>query len=162
MNFRRTGTAICAVAIAYASAAQAGDEPQFQTAPDWVEIAQLDAVEVDETKDLAIYDQQTRIEEGERWDYHDRVYRISAATDLSRAGTLTFQWLPDKGDLIVHEISILRDGEVVSTLRPKADLGIEAFQHVHNAVGVVTGGQLYVLCYGWNPGCYAVLELVVD
>ncbi|QDT67984.1 NHL repeat protein [Planctomycetes bacterium MalM25] len=59
-------------------------------------------------------------------------------------------------------VQILRDGEVVSTLDLKNDLGLDQFRHVHNAAGVVRDGKLYVLCYGWNPGCYAVLEHVVE
>ena len=59
-------------------------------------------------------------------------------------------------------VQLLRDGQVVSTLRPKVDLGVEEFQHIHNAVGVVVDGRLYVVCYGWNPGCYAVLEHVAE
>ncbi|TWT96187.1 hypothetical protein Pla108_32750 [Botrimarina colliarenosi] len=59
-------------------------------------------------------------------------------------------------------VQILRDGKVVSTLKPKIDLGIELFQHIHNAAGVVVDGKLFVLCYGWNPGCYAVLEHVTE
>ena len=70
------------------------------------------------------------------------------------AGCLTG---PDKG-----VVQILRDGEVVSTLKPKLDLGLSQFEHIHNAAGVVVGGKLYVLCYGWNPGCYAVLEHVKE
>ncbi|MEO1495669.1 MAG: hypothetical protein AAFV43_00805 [Planctomycetota bacterium] len=57
-------------------------------------------------------------------------------------------------------VQIVQDGEVVSTLRPKADLSLDAFEHIHNAVGVVVDEKLFVLCYGWNPGCYAVLEHV--
>jgi sugar lactone lactonase YvrE len=59
-------------------------------------------------------------------------------------------------------VAILRDGKVVSTLKPKVDLGIEEFQHIHNAAGVVVDGKLFVLCYGWNPGCYAVLEHIAE
>lgn len=59
-------------------------------------------------------------------------------------------------------VQLLRDGKVVSTLKPKVDLGIEEFQHIHNAAGVVVDGKLFVLCYGWNPGCYAVLEHVAE
>lgn len=59
-------------------------------------------------------------------------------------------------------VQLVRDGAVVSTIRPKVDLGLEAFEHIHNAVGVVREGKLYLLCYGWNPGCFAVLEHVVD
>ena len=59
-------------------------------------------------------------------------------------------------------VKILRDGKVVSTLKPKKDLGLNRFKHVHNAAGVIVQGKLYILCYGWNPGCYAVLEHIVD
>lgn len=62
----------------------------------------------------------------------------------------------------VGVVQILRDGEVVSTLNLKEDLGLDQFQHVHNAIGVVFEGKLFVLCYGWNPGCYAVLEHVAE
>ena len=60
---------------------------------------------------------------------------------------------------VVH---LLQDEEIVSTLRPKLDLGLNLFDHVHNAIGVVVDGKLYILCYGWNPGCYAVLEHVKE
>ena len=73
---------------------------------------------------------------------------------LMIAGCLTG---PDKG-----VVQILRDGKVVSTLKPKLDLGLEQFNHVHNAAGVVVNGKLFILCYGWNPGCYAVLEHITQ
>ena len=50
---------------------------------------------------------------------------------------------------------------VVSTLQLKKELGLEAFEHIHNAAGIVVDGKLYILCYGWNPGCYAVLEHIL-
>lgn len=59
-------------------------------------------------------------------------------------------------------VKILKDGQVVSTLKPKKDLGLNQFKHVHNAAGVTVDGKLYVLIYGWNPGCYAVLEHITD
>ena len=58
---------------------------------------------------------------------------------------------------VVH---LIRGREIVSTLRPKLDLGLDEFEHIHNAAGLVVDGRLFVLCYGWNPGCYAVLEAV--
>ncbi|MEO0529762.1 MAG: hypothetical protein AAF266_04200 [Planctomycetota bacterium] len=59
-------------------------------------------------------------------------------------------------------VQVMRDGEVVSTLSPKSDLGLDQFEHIHNAIGVVVDEKLFVLCYGWNPGCYAVLEHVTE
>jgi hypothetical protein len=48
--------------------------------------------------------------------------------------------------------------EVLSTIRPKEDLGIEQVQHLHNVVWHVYNSQLYIVCQSWNPGHYFVLE----
>lgn len=48
--------------------------------------------------------------------------------------------------------------EVLSTIRPKEDLGIEPVQHLHNVVWHVHNRQLYLICQSWNPGLYFVLE----
>jgi hypothetical protein len=50
--------------------------------------------------------------------------------------------------------------EVLSTIRPKEDLGIEPVQHLHNVVWHVNGGKLYLVCQSWNPGLYFVLEKI--
>lgn len=57
-------------------------------------------------------------------------------------------------------VKIVRDGKVVSTLRPKLDLGIQEVDYIHDAVAVVIDNKLYVVCYGYNPGCFVVLEHV--
>lgn len=48
--------------------------------------------------------------------------------------------------------------EVLSTIRPKEDLGIEEVQHLHNVVWHAHSGKLYLVCQSWNPGLYFVLE----
>jgi hypothetical protein len=50
--------------------------------------------------------------------------------------------------------------EVLSTIRPKEELGIEQVQHLHNVVWHVRDGKLYLICQAWNPGLYFVLERV--
>lgn len=50
--------------------------------------------------------------------------------------------------------------QVLSTLRPKEDLGIEPALHIHNVIGHVHQGQLFLVCQSWNPGHYFVLERV--
>lgn len=55
---------------------------------------------------------------------------------------------------------ILRDGEVVSTIMPKHELGLERFQHIHNGVIVNRNGRWYVILQAWNPGDFVVLEQV--
>jgi len=57
-------------------------------------------------------------------------------------------------------IYILKDGEVVSKLMPKEDLGMDTFDHIHDAVITKRGGKLYVIAQAWNPGDFAILEQV--
>jgi hypothetical protein len=47
--------------------------------------------------------------------------------------------------------------EVLSTIRPKEELGLEAVQHLHNVVWHRQGGELFLVCQAWNPGFYFVL-----
>lgn len=58
-------------------------------------------------------------------------------------------------------IYILEDDRLVSTIMPKAELGLENFQHVHNAVLHRANGKLYVIAQAWNPGDFAIFEQVM-
>ena len=69
--------------------------------------------------------------------------------------------LDDPQDGVPAPIYIL-DGEtyeVISTIRPKDDLGIELADHMHNVTWNVHDGRLHLMCQAWNPGFYFVLEL---
>lgn len=59
-------------------------------------------------------------------------------------------------------IYILKDDKVVSTIMPKEDLGLENFQHIHNAVLIEREGKLFIIALAWNPGDFAILEQVID
>ena len=50
--------------------------------------------------------------------------------------------------------------EVLSTIRPKEELGLDLVQHLHNVVWHVHDDNLYLICQSWNPGYYFVLERV--
>ncbi len=50
--------------------------------------------------------------------------------------------------------------EILSTVRPKEDLGIEAAQRIHHAGWHIHDGKLYLICQSWNPGAFFVLEQV--
>jgi hypothetical protein len=49
---------------------------------------------------------------------------------------------------------------VVSTIRPKEELGLDPVQHLHNVIWHRHGDQLYLICQSWNPGNYFVLTQV--
>ena len=50
--------------------------------------------------------------------------------------------------------------QVISTIRPKEDLGIELADHIHNVVWHEHNGQLFLVVQAWNPGHYFVLAQV--
>ena len=50
--------------------------------------------------------------------------------------------------------------EVLSTIRPKEELGVELSQHLHNVIWYEHAGRLYLVCQSWNPGYYFVLERI--
>lgn len=49
--------------------------------------------------------------------------------------------------------------EVISTIRPKEELGVELADHLHNVIFHIHNGRLFLVCQAWNPGHYFVLEM---
>lgn len=50
--------------------------------------------------------------------------------------------------------------KLLSTIRPKEELGIDLAQHLHNVVLHQQGNDLYLVCQAWNRGHYFVLQRV--
>jgi len=50
---------------------------------------------------------------------------------------------------------------ILSIIRPKEDLGLDAVQHLHHVIWHRHNGSLFLICQSWNPGYYFVLEQVV-
>lgn len=100
------------------SAVLASETPLYQPAPSWIvtaptpDIAKLDA----NAPPNLIFDVQQRIENGRLWAYVDSATRIVSPELLAQATTLALPWVPDKGDLIIHELSILRGSERIDLL----------------------------------------------
>lgn len=57
-------------------------------------------------------------------------------------------------------IYLLENDKLVSTIMCKTDLGLENFQHIHNAVIREVDEKLYIIAQAWNPGDFAILEQV--
>ena len=55
-------------------------------------------------------------------------------------------------------------GAIVSTIKPKEDLGYSDAQHIHDAAWYVTGKggkqEVYIVFTNWNPGGIGALKLV--
>lgn len=78
------------------------------------------------------------------------------------------RWLAAVGSLDAPEAGrpapiYILDGmthTLLSTVRPKEDLGIEQADHLHNVVWHSYRETLFLICQSWNPGFYFVLALV--
>ncbi|MBO9603145.1 MAG: DUF3857 domain-containing protein [Novosphingobium sp.] len=103
-----------------AAPALAGGEPLYDAPPAWVQPVELTAKQLAAAPTIVLLDTQKRLEGGKVWDYSDLAYRIDNPDTLTAAGTLSASWIPDKGDLIVNRVEILRGGQVVDVLKEGA------------------------------------------
>ncbi len=58
-------------------------------------------------------------------------------------------------------IYILENDQLISTVMIKEDLGLELFDHIHNATMRKVNGKYYIIAQAWNPGDFAILEQVM-
>ncbi len=103
---------VAVAALLASTAAIAGTEPLYQTAPAWVQPAAIPATTAS-LPPLVVFDNQQRYEAGRSWSYSDVVRRIINAEELGKQTSLTLPWVPDKGDLIIHRLEIIRAGQVI-------------------------------------------------
>ncbi len=109
-----------------ATSASAGDKPRYAPAPSWVtpapaiDVGRLGA----DSSPVVILDQQQRLADGQVWSYVDSATRIASEQALTSAGTISLQWQPDGGDLIVHRIAILRGGQTIDLVATSEPLTI--------------------------------------
>jgi len=59
-------------------------------------------------------------------------------------------------------IYVLENDQLISTIMPKEELGLQNFKHNHNAVLTKIGSRYYIIVQAWNPGDFAILEQVVE
>ena len=113
-----TGAAIW---LALAAPAHAGDKVIYGDAPEWVDKVALSRVNVESDPSALIYDWQHRLENGVVSEYADTAIRIDNPDLLMEHGTVTLAWLPDKGDLTVHHVQIIRGAEIIDVSASGAD-----------------------------------------
>lgn len=99
-----------------AGPAFAGEEVLYGPAPDWADVLSTDAIDIAARTPIARMDVQQRIEDGTVTIYMDRAVKLDSAEALTQGGTSTATWMPEKGDLTIHAVRILRGGETVDVL----------------------------------------------
>ncbi|MGB5077404.1 MAG: tetratricopeptide repeat protein [Sphingorhabdus sp.] len=98
----------------------ASDTILFQPVPEWVDQVDLETVlaaKPNSNNFLVVLDRQTKMEDGTEWNYADVVVRGQTAEFLGEvAKLLNASWQPDRGDLVIHRLEILRSGQVINAL----------------------------------------------
>lgn len=98
--------------------AMAGDKPLYQPVPGWVTPAPtIDPARLGDDAPLFLtLDAQDRLVEGIVWSYHDVATRMASPEVLAQAGTITIDWAPAKGDLLIHKVEIIRGAQHIDAL----------------------------------------------
>ena len=103
------------VATSLHVSASAGEEIVFKEVPEWVAEADFDAARAAGEK-IVLYDRQVRFNDSVVYTYSDNAWEMRSQEDVQNFGTLRREWLPDKGDLIVHRVSIWRNGQEIDVI----------------------------------------------
>ena len=102
---------------AFAGPAWAGDTPRYEPAPAWALPAPPTAPTADGGPLMRILDQQSRIADGAVTTYNEVAASVLSADALARLGTISLSWQPFHGDLIIHRVEIIRDGQRIDVLK---------------------------------------------
>ena len=99
--------------LVLATPALAGEEVLYQGTPDWVSVSEIDPAKIKDGPPEIVSDYQHRIQDGVVYSYTDSAVRIDNPQELMSRGTLQLEWLPDKGDLTIHKLHIIRGDETI-------------------------------------------------
>ena len=106
--------ALLASSALWAVPALAGDTVLFAPVPGWVEQADLEAeIAAPNAPAALLRDWQYRLEDGVVTSYADTAMRMENPQALMQMGTLSLDWLPDKGDITIHRLEIHRGADVI-------------------------------------------------
>ncbi len=113
-----------ASALSFAHAANAGEVVLYGEMPDWVHDVSLDRSEIEDGPSALVYDWQHRLEDGVVTSYTDAVTRIDNPQSAMEAGTISLSWLPDKGDLTIHRVEIMREGTTIDVVSGQSEFEV--------------------------------------
>jgi len=115
---RLIGTALV-LAGALGSEAQAGDKPLLAPPPDWAIPAPDPSAKnvAGAANSVLLFDQQLFMDGDTESRYLDYAQTIANSDQLTKEGNLSLSWQPDRGDLTLHRLEILRGGERIDLLK---------------------------------------------
>lgn len=100
-----------------AAPALAGEDVLYGAPPAWVDVTAASRIDTAATTPLTMLDVQQRIDGEVLTIYVDQAVKLASPEALTQGGTSSATWLPDKGDLTVHRVEILRGPAVIDLLK---------------------------------------------
>lgn len=96
----------------------ATEEPRYAPPAAWVAApdAPLPIVGASARDDLLIQNLEMRLTPGKRDSFFDYAVRISSAEQLEESGTISLSWQPERADLVIHRMTIMRDGKLIDLI----------------------------------------------
>jgi tetratricopeptide (TPR) repeat protein/transglutaminase-like putative cysteine protease len=138
MRLQRKWLGLAMVASAFlVTAADAGETILYQPPPEWVvQAPPITPAKLGPDAPLLLtLDNQQRIEGGKLSIYLDRTLRAASPEAIGQIATLSLPWFPDKGDLIIHHLEILRGDQRIDLIAQgqkftaiRRELGLEQRQ----------------------------------
>ncbi len=111
---------LASVMLTQCAPAYAGETILYEDAPAWadqVDLKSILAANASSNNFIVVLDRQIRQENGSEHSFADIAVRGHSAEFLPGIGQiLRGNWQPDRGDLIIHRLEIIRAGEIINVL----------------------------------------------
>ncbi len=105
------------ISIVMPAAAYAGDKPIIGPRPAWVKpLPAAGGTLAKDPPQLLVLDRQINVSGPMITVYAHISSRVASAETLTAASTLALPWHPDKGDLTIHRVNLIRSGQVIDPL----------------------------------------------
>jgi tetratricopeptide (TPR) repeat protein len=116
VNILRYKAYLAATAVYFAAPAWAAEAPTYAPPATWVNENKAPLSGGSDARPWLRADQQVLIEGDKQSTFVDNAFHIQTAEILRNWTDLSFEWQPDRDDLIVHNIEIIRDGKTIDQL----------------------------------------------
>jgi hypothetical protein len=123
----RVFAAVGVVQVLLAGSAGASETPAYGPPPSWVDVAPIPEVPPADgaaAVQMVLDDNQTRLgADGDTY-YNRRVLKVLKPEGLGSFKSQTFTWSPDKDDVTIHTLRILRGGRSIDLLKGGQDMPV--------------------------------------
>ncbi len=118
MTYRNRLVTTLVASTMLSAPAFAAEQPRYAPPAAWVAAPDtpLPPVTPATRENTLIQKLEMRLTPGKRDSFFDYAVRIANAEQLEEEGTVSFAWQPDRADLVIHRVDIVRDGKVIDLI----------------------------------------------